>query len=65
MYFKFKITFFNRRLREDVRKAVSNFLMDCKGYLKKKFTLVKANAVEVFVFFKGLFKLCPRCIWIC
>lgn len=55
MYFKFKITFFNRRLREDVRKAVSNFLMDCKGYLKK-FTLVKANAVEVFVFFKGLFK---------
>lgn len=45
-----------------MRKVVSNFLMDCKSYLKKNITLVKANAVEVFMFFKGLFKLCSRCI---
>lgn len=59
--FKFKITFFNKRLREDKRKVASNFLMDCKGYLKK-ITLVKANAVQVFMFFEGLFQLCSRCI---
>lgn len=46
-----------------MRKVIPNFLMDHKD-LKKKEHFIGADAVEVFMFSKDLFKLCSRCIYV-